>query len=209
MRVGWGCPSPGALKWPYLGLDGPNRDSEGTFRGCHALLLVVSTPQNGPNAPVGPRTGPGRRRLLSRTAQAASVLSGRGWCSHRPFVAPEARESAPNLSPCHLVWCCMQTHKQAKQPAARACMLCCGRTSTRTSTSTSTIRRRRGVQISGLLLLCVCMWYPYVCFERSLKLENGIMDPHAQGFRLITSCSASPGPTRKFQLITLDNGTLF
>ena len=30
-------------KRPYLGLGGPNRDSEGTFLGYHPLGLVVST----------------------------------------------------------------------------------------------------------------------------------------------------------------------
>ena len=34
---------------PYLGLDGPNRDSEGTFPQCNPPLLAVSIPQNGPN----------------------------------------------------------------------------------------------------------------------------------------------------------------
>ena len=38
-------------KWLYLGLDGPNRDSEGAFSLCQPQLLVVSTPQIGPNAP--------------------------------------------------------------------------------------------------------------------------------------------------------------
>ena len=26
-------------------------------------------------------------------------------------------------------------------------------------------------RLCSLSVLCLCMWYPYVCFERSLKLE--------------------------------------
>ena len=32
--------------WLYLGLDGPDRDSEGTFSLCRSPLVVVSTPQS-------------------------------------------------------------------------------------------------------------------------------------------------------------------
>ena len=55
-----GGPGVKTEKCPYLGLDGRNRDSGGTFPGCNPPVLVVSTPQNGPNARVGPCTGLGR-----------------------------------------------------------------------------------------------------------------------------------------------------
>ena len=38
--------------WLYLGLDRPNRDSEGSVSPCQPPLLPVSTPQNGPNTPL-------------------------------------------------------------------------------------------------------------------------------------------------------------
>ena len=38
--------------WPNLGLDGPNSNSESTFSQCQPPILVASTPQNGPNAPI-------------------------------------------------------------------------------------------------------------------------------------------------------------
>ena len=43
---------------PYLGLGGPNRESEYNFSQRRPLLLVGSSPQSGPNARAGPRTGP-------------------------------------------------------------------------------------------------------------------------------------------------------
>ena len=45
-------------KWPYRSPDVPNRDFEGTILGCNPPVWVVSTPQNGLNARLGPRTGP-------------------------------------------------------------------------------------------------------------------------------------------------------
>ena len=61
--VGWPNLGPFALmasvmasetkNWLYLGLDGQNRDSEGTFPPCQPPPLVVSTLQNSPNAPPG------------------------------------------------------------------------------------------------------------------------------------------------------------
>ena len=55
-------PSPGNLaifpeKRPYLGLGGPNRDSEGTSLGYHPPGLVVSTHSGGPKVRLAPRTG--------------------------------------------------------------------------------------------------------------------------------------------------------
>ena len=44
------------VEWLYLGLEGPNCDSEGIFYHCHPPLLVW-TAQSGPSARVGPRTG--------------------------------------------------------------------------------------------------------------------------------------------------------
>ena len=41
-------------KWPYLGLDRPGHASEGTFPPCNPLLVLVTTPLNGPNAPPDP-----------------------------------------------------------------------------------------------------------------------------------------------------------
>ena len=43
-------------KWPYRSPDAPNRDFEATSLGCNPPVLVVSTPQNGSNARLGPRT---------------------------------------------------------------------------------------------------------------------------------------------------------
>ena len=43
---------------PYLGLDGPNFNSEGTLSPCQPPLLVVSTSQNDPNAPLDTSEGP-------------------------------------------------------------------------------------------------------------------------------------------------------
>ena len=45
-------------KWPYRSPDVPNRYFEGTILGCNPPVWVVSTPQNGLNARLGPRTGP-------------------------------------------------------------------------------------------------------------------------------------------------------
>ena len=48
---------PKAEKWPYLGLGGPNRESEGTFLGYHPPGLGVSTRFRGPKVRLAPRTG--------------------------------------------------------------------------------------------------------------------------------------------------------
>ena len=47
-----GVPRCKTENWPYLGLDGANCNSEGAFSPCQPPLLVVSTPQIGPNAPL-------------------------------------------------------------------------------------------------------------------------------------------------------------
>ena len=44
-------------KRPYLGLGGPNQDSEGTFLGYHPLGLVVCTRSRGPKVRLAARTG--------------------------------------------------------------------------------------------------------------------------------------------------------
>ena len=44
------------VECPYFGLDVSNRVFQGTFPHCNPPVLMVSTPQNGPNARVGPRT---------------------------------------------------------------------------------------------------------------------------------------------------------
>ena len=52
-RLGPACaPQSESKNWLYLGLDRSNRDSDGTFSPCPPPLVVVSTSQNGPNAPL-------------------------------------------------------------------------------------------------------------------------------------------------------------
>ena len=48
---------PETAKRPYLGLGGPNRDSEGTFLGYHPPGLVVCTHSGGPKVRLAPRNG--------------------------------------------------------------------------------------------------------------------------------------------------------
>ena len=69
-RVRWPILGPDCVPWSetedwmYLGPDGPNGDSDGTFSACQPPLLVVSTPQKAPvdvilacQMPVWPRFG--------------------------------------------------------------------------------------------------------------------------------------------------------
>ena len=63
-------------KWPYRSPDVPNRDFEGTILGCNPPVWVVSTPQNGSNARLGPRKWPvlGPKMVQNSFAQKSSRM---------------------------------------------------------------------------------------------------------------------------------------
>ena len=107
--------------WPYLGLDGPPRDSEGTFPSCQPPLLVVSIPQRwmgflpagclfgrmlgcfGARAPTknGPQTGPKSVEtdfVQNVTLACRCVFSHFEACSGR-FDRPYAPKSLNVVSP--------------------------------------------------------------------------------------------------------------
>ena len=67
--------------WPYLGLRGSNLSSEGTFPRYKPPLLVVSFPQNGPNAPLDPSFG----SRLSIWPHCGRPNMGRTMGHFRPF----------------------------------------------------------------------------------------------------------------------------
>ena len=71
--------------WPYLGLRGPKCNPMGTFLVCNAPVLVLPTPQNGPNEQLDPSSdlwlpfipalgclGPGSRVGMVRSGQVRS-----------------------------------------------------------------------------------------------------------------------------------------